>query len=231
MKHRLAGIPAWAYIMGMPAFLVAVATPALLAVASLLPPNLIWLCYLMPVVLASVRWGFASAAAAAVTAGLAGDFFFTQPYYSLWMEHSSDIAALLLFLLAAFGSALVITNLRQASHGVSGSPSAVGVETEIAACDRKLVEAAIASAAIGFSEPGHQEPLVAAADHVSDAEFSYRWRTSLTTILGAAGVLLMRGKPGVNRLERTLLTDIRDEAVQLGQLLTNALPASRAPRN
>jgi K+-sensing histidine kinase KdpD len=225
MKHQLAGIPAWAYMMGMPAFLVAVATPVLIAVASLLPPNLIWLCYLMPVVLASVRWGFASATAAAVTAGLAGDFFFTQPYYSLWMEHSSDIAALLLFLLAAFGSALVITNLRQASHGVSKSP------TEIDTCDHKLVEAAIASAAIRFSDPAHQGTPAVAVDHVSDAEFSYRWRTSLTTILGAAGVLLMRGKPGANRLERTLLTDIRDEAVQLGQLLTSASPASRAPRN
>jgi len=97
MKHELAEIRAWAYMMSMPAFLVAVATPALLAVASLLPPNLIWLCYLLPVVLASVRWGFASAAAAAVTAGLAGDFFFTQPYYSLYMEDRSDVAALLLF--------------------------------------------------------------------------------------------------------------------------------------
>jgi K+-sensing histidine kinase KdpD len=125
MKHELAGIRSWAYMMGMPAFLVAVTTPALLAVASLLPPNLIWVCYLMPVVLASVRWGFASAAAAAVAAGLAGDFFFTQPYHSFWMEDRSDVAALLLFLLAGFGSALVITNLRQANHGGLKSPSAV----------------------------------------------------------------------------------------------------------
>jgi K+-sensing histidine kinase KdpD len=102
-----------------------------------------------------------------------------------------------------------------------------GVATEI----NPQLEAAIASAATRFSELAHQETLAAAADHVSDPEFSYQWRTSLTTILGAAGVLLMRGKPGANRLERTLLTDIRDEAVQLGQLLTNALPASRATRN
>src|ERR1700742_1430820 len=124
MKHRLAGIPAWAYVMGMPAFLVAVATPALLAVASVLPPNLIWLCYLMPVVLASVRWGFASAAATAITAGLAGDFFFTQPYYSLWMDDPSDVIALLSFLLAAFGSALLITSLKQPNDGVRESASA-----------------------------------------------------------------------------------------------------------
>ena len=199
MKHELAGIPAWAYITGMPAVLVAVLTPALLAVASLLPPNLIWLCYLMPVVFASVRWGFASALATAVAAGLAGDFFFTQPYHSLWMDDRSDVAALLLFLIAAFGIALVITNLRQPNHDGLKSPSAV-----------------------------HREALAAAADHASDLKFSYQWRTSLTTILGAASVLLMRCKLDGNRLDRTLLADIRDEAVQLSQLLTDAFPGSHA---
>src|ERR1039458_4801806 len=98
MVNELAGFRAWSYMIGMPGLLVAAATSALLAGASLLPPNLIWLCYLMPVVVASVRWGFASAAAAVVAAGLAGDFFFTQPYYSLWMEDGSDVAGVLLFL-------------------------------------------------------------------------------------------------------------------------------------
>ena len=320
MKHELAGIRAWAYMMGMAAFLVAVATPALLAVASLLPPNLIWLCYLMPVVLASVRWGFASAAAAAVTAGLAGDFFFTQPYYSLYMEDRGDVAALLLFLIAAFGSALVITHLRQAKDGGWETSSTVQtpvlelsacrtsrdvvvcfsrwisvvargraafvharpidtepailpeqiqslaagmcgttsddvrtiavaanrrwflrqfrsegmvkgtlvVEAELDTCDRKLVEAAITSAAVRFSELAHQETLAAAADYVSDLKFSHQWRTSLTTILGATSVVLMRGKFGANHVERTLLGDIRDEAMRLSELLANIFPVSRA---
>ena len=210
MKHELAGIPSWAHLIGMPAVLVAAATPALLATASLLPPNLIWLCYLMPVVVASVRWGFASAAAAAITAGLAGDFFFTQPYYSLWMDDRSDVAALLLFLLAAFGCALMITNLKQANHGASGSASTAHTPS------------------LELSELAQTEMPAAVADAASDPEFSYRWRTSLTTILGAAGVLLMRGKPGANRLEQTLLADIRDEAVSLGQLLTNAFPTPSA---
>lgn len=320
MKHELAGIPAWAYVTGMPAVLVAVLTPALLAVASLLPPNLIWLCYLLPVVFASVRWGFASAVATAVAAGLAGDFFFTQPYHSLWMDDRSDVAALLLFLIAAFGVALVITNKRQPNHDGLKSRSAVhklfrelaecrtsrdvivhfnrwisveargratlvhaqpldaqavilpdeiqhvatgmcgtssdevriiagaanrrwflkpfrsdgivrgifAVETEIEGCDRNFVEVAIASAAVRFCELAHQEALAAAAEHVSDLKFSYQWRTSLTTILGAAGVLLMRGKFGASRLDRTLLADIRDEAAQLSRLLTDAFPASHA---
>ena len=236
------------------------------------------------------------------------------------MEDRSDVAALLLFLLAGFGSALVITNLRQADHRGLKAPLAVhtlllelsecqtsrdvivhfsrwisvvargrarfvhaqpidtqpvilpeevqrvatgmcgtksddvrtialaanrrwflkqfrsgdiikgtfAVETEIDACDRKLVEAAITSAAIRFSDLAHRETLAAAADYVSDHKFSHQWRTSLTTILGAASVLLMRGKLGADRLDRTLLTDIRDEAVHLSKLLTNAFSTSRA---
>jgi K+-sensing histidine kinase KdpD len=210
MKHELAGTPAWAYVVGMPAILVAAATPALLAVDSLLPPNLIWLCYLLPVVLASVRWGFASAAATAIAAGLAGDFFFTQPYYSLWMDDPSDVIALLSFLLAAFGSALLITSVKQANDGVRETVSAVAT---------RLPE---------LSELADRQTIAAAADYALDPRFTYQWRTSLTTILGAAGVLLMRGKSGANRLDRALLTDIRDEARSLSQLLTDAFPVSSA---
>ena len=210
MKHELAGIPAWAYIVGMPTVLVAAATPALLAVDSLLPPNLIWLCYLLPVVLASVRWGFASAAATAIAAGLAGDFFFTQPYYSLWMDDPSDVIALLSFLLAAFGSALLITSVKQSNDGVRETVSAVAT---------RLPE---------LSELADRQTIAAEADYALDPRFTYQWRTSLTTILGAAGVLLMRGKSGANRLDRALLTDIRDEARSLSQLLTDAFPVSSA---
>jgi K+-sensing histidine kinase KdpD len=306
-------------VIGMPAVLIAIATPALFALDPLLPPNLIWLGYLIPVILASARWGFASAAAAAVLAGLAGDFFFTQPYYSLWMDDPRDVAALVLFLLAGFSSALVITNLGQVNHrklktalavpdffecqtsrdvivrfyrwipvvargratfvhaqpvgaqliplpeeiervavGMSWTKSddvqtiataankrwflkqfrsggtikgTLAVEIEIDACDEKLVEATIARAAVRFSELAHREALAAAADYVSNLKFSQQWRTSLTIILGAADVLLMRSKIRVNGFERTLLGDIRDEAVRLGQLLTNASSASHGPRN
>jgi hypothetical protein len=66
MQHESADIPAWAYTMGLPALLVAAATPPLLILNSLLPPNMVWLCHLLPVVLASVRWGFAGAGASDV---------------------------------------------------------------------------------------------------------------------------------------------------------------------
>jgi two-component system sensor histidine kinase KdpD len=307
-------------MIGMPALLVVATTTALLALNPLLPPNLIWLAYLLPVVLATVRWGFAGAAAALVIAGLAGDFFCTQPYYSLYMEHPRDVAALLLFLLAGFGSALVITRGTQANHSELKSTSALyqllfellkyqtsrdvvarftqwisvvargretfigaqsvdpqpalvpdeihriaiemcgaksdgvrtittaankrlflmqlrlehaihgtlAVETERDANDRRIIEAAITGAAMRFSDLAHGETLTAAADHFSGAEFSHRWRSSLTTILGAASVLQMRAQPEATRGEHTLLGDIVDEAAHLSRLLRNAFSALRA---
>lgn len=124
MEYALAGIRAWTSMMGLPALLVAAATPTLLAVDSFLPPNLFWLCYLIPVVLAAVRCGFSGAAAV--------------------------------------------------------------------------------------------------IEYVPVVRFSCQWRTSLTTITGAASVLLMRAESRTSRLERDLLSDISDEAMHLGRLLTDA---------
>jgi two-component system, OmpR family, sensor histidine kinase KdpD len=320
MEFELAGIRARAYMIGMPALLVVVTTPALLALNPLLPPNLIWLGYLIPVVLVSVRWGFASAATASVIAGLAGDYLFTQPYYSLWMDDPRDVVALLLFLLAAFGSAVVITKGAQANDSELNSTLAVhqlllelskcqtsrdvvarfsqwiwvvargratfidaqsvdpqlalvpdeiqriaiemcgaesdgvrtittaankrwflrqlrlehtihgtlAVETESDGRDRRIVEAAITGAAMRFSDLARRETLTAAAGYFLDAEFSHRWRSPLTTILGAASVLQMRAQADATRVEPTLLADIRDEAVHLGRLLRNAFSTLRA---
>jgi len=321
MSYQLAEVRACGHTMGIAALLVAAATPALIALDPILPSNLVWLGYLMPVIFVSVRWGFAGAATAAVIAGLAGDFFFTHPYYSFWMDDPREVTALLLFLLAGFSSALVITNSRQANdresrsvpalqklgielsecqtspevirsfsrwlsfvargratifqahpvdsegslvpeevqrvatgmcgtrwYGIRTVASAANrrwhlaqlrsegmirgtlvVEAEIDTCDSKLVEAATTKAATRFSELAHRESLTAAADCISDPKFSNQWRTSLTTILGAASVLQMGAKVDeASRVQRTLLEDIRDEAVNLGQLLTNAFSASRA---
>jgi hypothetical protein len=126
------------------------------------------------------------------------------------MDDRSDVIALLSFLLAAFGSALLITSLKQPNDGVRESASAVAM---------RLPE---------LSELADRQTIVVAADDTSDPRFTYQWRTSLTTIRGAAGVLLMRGKSGTNCLDRALLTDIQDEARSLSQLLTDAFPVSSA---
>jgi K+-sensing histidine kinase KdpD len=194
MAHELADLRASANMVGMPVLLIGGATTALIATGPL-PPNLIWLCYLMPVIFATTRWGFVGAAIAAIGAGLAGDFFFTQPRYSLWMEDSRDVVALFVFLLAGFGSAVLITKWKQAD------------------------QAALA----------RREAQIADADQAPDKNFSYQWRTSLTTILGAANVLQMRNRLCPTSLDGMLLADINDEAENLNEVLTD-FSASQAAK-
>jgi K+-sensing histidine kinase KdpD len=318
MSYQLADIRVGTRTIIFAPLLVAAITPALIALEPILPSNLVWLCYLMPVVLVSVRWGLAGAAVTAVIAGLAGDFFFTQPYYSLWMDDPRDVVALVLFLAAGFGCAVLITRSGHANHrrsspasdvhrllselsdcqttddvigrlgrwvsnvgqgrvtvldagpgDIEGSPiprevqrvaagmcgtrcddirmispggtrrwflkqlrfddvirGTLVVETDIDACDRKLAEAALAKAAHQFCELARRESLVAVAEGVADPGFCGQWRTSLTTILGAASVLLMDTKIVDSPIGRALLTDIKEEAVNLSSLLGNAFSVS-----
>jgi two-component system sensor histidine kinase KdpD len=319
VAHALSGIRVFAPVIGIPTLLVAAATTLLLALYPLLPSNLIWLPYLIPVVIASVRWGFLGASAASILAAATGDFFFTQPYYSFWMENPRDVQALLLFLLVAFGAALVINKGRSSNHSELKSTSAIhqllfdpsdchttsdiisrfnrwlravargrmtfirgpfvdpqlalvpdeirritiemcgakfdgvraittaankqwflkqlrldhaihgilALEIEGDAHDRTFVEAAITGAAMRFSDLARQETLAGAAKYVLGAEFTHRWRTHLTTVLGAASVLQLRAH-AADQVEYTLFEDIRDEAVRLGRLLRNTFSALRA---
>lgn len=315
MTHTLPGIRIFAPVIGITTLLVAAATALLLALYPLLPSNLIWLGYLIPVVIASVRWGLPAAFAASIIAAATGDFFFTQPYYSFWMDDPREVQALLLFLFAAFGAAIVINKGKSANHSELNSTSAIhklvfdlsdchttsdiisrfnrwlravargrltfirgpfvdpqlalvpdeirrmcgakfdgvraittaankqwflkqlrldhaihgilALEIEGDANDRAFVEAAITGAAMRFSDLARRETLAGAAKYVLGEEFTHRWRTHLTTILGAASVLQLRAH-AADQVEHTLFEDIRDEAVRLSRLLRNTFSALRA---
>ena len=208
-----ANIRSSAYLLGIPLALVAAATLALLTLNSLLPPNLIWLGYLLPVVIASARWGFLASAVTAASAALAGDFFFTQPYYSLWMDNPHDVTALLLFLLAALVAALLIDGSRKASYtnAETGLSTDAATELSLELHKRRL----------------SHEALVTCGEHLSDASFTHELRTSLTTILGAASVLEASSQTRTFPIEKTLVKDIKDEALHLDHLLRKALCALR----
>jgi K+-sensing histidine kinase KdpD len=318
MSNQLSDIRSAVPTIFLPLCLVATVTPALIALEPVLPSNLVWLCYLMPVVLVSVRWGFMGAATTAVIAGVTADFFFTRPYYSLWMEDPRDVVALVLFLAAGFGSAALITTSgwgnRRQSGGMSDLHQFVGelsncrtsddvigclrrwissvargrltvldalpddiqglsipeeirrvaaamcatrydairvistngtrlwflkqlrfddrihgtlvVETGIDACDRKLTEAALEKAAIRFCELARSRSLMAKAESLSDSGLGRQWRTSLTIILGAVGVLQMDTEIADSHIGRILLADIEEEAVHLSSLLGDAFSVS-----
>jgi two-component system sensor histidine kinase KdpD len=212
--------------------LVGAVTPALIALDPILPANMVWFCYLMPVILMSVRWGFAGAATTVVVAAVAGDFFFTQPYYSLWMEDSRDVAALVLFLFAGTGSAFLITRSAEtrqrrsspalALQQLTSELSNCRTASEVIRCFGRRI-ANLSKADATALDPNAGDSRVSGMPEEIQ-RVAAGWRTSLTIILGATSVLQMNAEIIDTPVGGALLKDIGDEAMHLSSLLGNAFP-------
>jgi two-component system, OmpR family, sensor histidine kinase KdpD len=82
--------------------------------------NLVTIVYLVPVLIAALRWGTWPALLAAVGGALAADFFFYPPLYSFWISDTQNIADLLVFLLVALVSGNLAADLRQREREING---------------------------------------------------------------------------------------------------------------
>jgi len=74
------------------------------------------LALVLPVLIAGVLGGRWPGAVSAVAAALCFDFFFTQPYESLRISSSNDIASIVVLLIVAFVSAEVGIRARRGGH-------------------------------------------------------------------------------------------------------------------
>jgi K+-sensing histidine kinase KdpD len=82
--------------------LVALATGALFVLQGFFALlNLVSIVYLIPVVIAAMRWGMLPAIVAAVAGAAAADFLFYPPVFSFWIEDTQNIADLVVFLIVA----------------------------------------------------------------------------------------------------------------------------------
>src|SRR5215467_14290729 len=63
------------------------------------------LLYLVPIILAATRWGRGPAAAAAVVAALAHDYFFLPPYNTLDVASPDEAVGLVLLVFTALATA------------------------------------------------------------------------------------------------------------------------------
>ena len=63
--------------------------------------NLISIVYLIPVLVAAVRWGTLPAVVAALAGAAGADFFFYPPYFSFWVADTQNVADLVVFLTVA----------------------------------------------------------------------------------------------------------------------------------
>lgn len=94
--------------------MVAVTTAAIMALSLAINLEYVGIIYLIPVLLAAIRWGVLPAVVAAIAAVAAPAFFFYPPIYDLRVHKAEHIVDLVLFIVVAVVTGRLATNLRQA---------------------------------------------------------------------------------------------------------------------
>src|SRR5215467_170240 len=79
-----------------------------------LPPIII--TYLIPVLIASIRWGYLSAAVATVTGAASAAFFFYKPVHTFYVEDPARRLGILIFAIVAGVAAYLAVRMRRESE-------------------------------------------------------------------------------------------------------------------
>lgn len=91
---------------------VALLTAGLLLLRETLTTPIVALLFLLPVLISATRWGLGAGIMASVTAFLAFNYFFIEPYYTLRVHQSQDIIALIVFLIVAVAGSQLVGRLQ-----------------------------------------------------------------------------------------------------------------------
>jgi two-component system sensor histidine kinase KdpD len=111
---------------------VGVATATILIFRDVLPVlNIITIVYLVPVVVAAVRWGIWPATFASVTGALAADYLFYPPLYSFRIDDPQNIADLIVFLIVGLVIGNMAGDLREREREIR---DLYGYSKQLAAC-------------------------------------------------------------------------------------------------
>jgi two-component system sensor histidine kinase KdpD len=183
---------------GFALFAIALTTAAIGAVNQFVDLGHVGAIYLVPVLVAAMRWGLGPALLASGASTLASAFFFYPPIYSFQMQKWEQVVDLSLFTIVA----LVISHL------------VVRIKSHAEKAERATNEARVRA------ETEHlREALIGSVSH--------ELRTPLASILGAATVLsgapAVQAEPRLAALAHVA----RDEAERLNNDIQNLLDASR----
>jgi K+-sensing histidine kinase KdpD len=178
--------------------LVAITTIAIGAAIRVVDLGHVGAIYLIPVLIAAMRWGLAPALLAATTSVGASAFFFYPPIYSFAVQDWEQLVDLILFTIVALVTSQLVVSLRRSN--------------ELA--DRAVQEARLRAEADHF-----RDALIGSVSH--------ELRTPLASILGATTVICsspsVRAEPRIAALADV----VRDEAERLNNDIQNLLDASR----
>jgi K+-sensing histidine kinase KdpD len=92
--------------------LVVATTLIIYAAATVLDPHYLIVLYLVPIILAMLRSGFAQGLVVAVLCALAISFFFYEPLYSFYVDDPEEVIELVIFAILAVVISYLVTVLR-----------------------------------------------------------------------------------------------------------------------
>jgi K+-sensing histidine kinase KdpD len=188
------GLKGFAYALAA----VAVTTAAIAALDHFVDLGHVGAIYLVPVLIAAMRWGLGPALLASGTSTLASAFFFYPPTYSFQIQKWEQVVDLALFTIVALVTSHLVVSLK--SHA-------------------KTAERAINEARMRAETEHLREALIGSVSH--------ELRTPLASILGATTVLsgapAVLAEPRLAALAQVA----RDEAERLDNDIQNLLDASR----
>ena len=92
--------------------LVAATTLIIYAAATVLDPHYLIVLYLVPIVLAMLRSGFAQGLVVVVLCALAISFFFYEPLYSFYVDDPEGVVEFIIFAILAVVISYLVTVLR-----------------------------------------------------------------------------------------------------------------------
>lgn len=92
--------------------LIAATTLIIYAAATLLDAHYLIVLYLVPIVLAMLRSGFAQGLVAVLLSALAASFFFYEPIYSFYVADPEELVELVIFAILSVVIAYLVTVLR-----------------------------------------------------------------------------------------------------------------------
>jgi two-component system sensor histidine kinase KdpD len=96
--------------------LTAAVTACLLGVTSVVELNHVSIVYLIPVLIAAVRWGVVAGIISALAGVAASAFFFYPPIYSIHVSDPQQVVDLALFLVVAVVTSHLAANVRSREH-------------------------------------------------------------------------------------------------------------------
>ena len=177
---------------------VAATTAAIIAIKHFVVLGHVGAIYLVPILIAAIRWGLGPALFASGASVLTSAFFFYPPYYSFRIQHWDQIVDLALFTIVGIVTSHLVVTLR--SHA-------------------RTAERAINEAQMRAQTEHLRDALIGSVSH--------ELRTPLSSILGATTVLSTSASVLAEPRLAALATVARDEAERLNNDIQNLLDATR----